>query len=305
LRRIIRELRLSTREVERKTGISGAQLEVLALLATNPGASLRELADATFTDPSSVSVVVRRLVALKLVSRKTSAGDARRAELRLTAAGRRLVSKRPEPPEARLLGALQGMTTAEVSVLSRGLGAMARAIEAGGEERAAAPVLDESPPQDAAASAGAGVDDHRTLAEFRYQIRRFLCFSEQAARFAGLEPQQHQFLLACKGISPGMRPTIRALAERLFVEHNTAVQMINKLAQRDLVRRVPGLADRREVLIEITPAGEALLADLSWVHRAQLQIAGHSLHAALGAILRDCDDDPQAAAPAAEPVPGG
>jgi DNA-binding MarR family transcriptional regulator len=76
------------------------------------------------------------------------------------------------------------------------------------------------------------IDDYRALAEFRYQIRRFLSFSETAARAAGIEPQQHQLLLALKGLPPSHRPNIKSLAERLCVKHHTAVALVDQLVLR-------------------------------------------------------------------------
>lgn len=127
--------------------------------------------------------------------------------------------------------------------------------------------------------------DYRALAELRYQIRLFLSFSERAARSAGVEPQQHQLLLACKGLPPDSRPTIRTLATRLCLEHNTVVQATDKLEKLGYVRRERNGVDRREVLVEITPSGEALLAHLSVLHRDQLRVGGPALYAALGEIL--------------------
>lgn len=127
--------------------------------------------------------------------------------------------------------------------------------------------------------------DYRALAEFRYQIRLFLRFSEQAARAAGIEPQQHQLLLAIKGLPPDSRPNIRTLATRMCLEHNTIVQLADKLQSIGLLQRTTGAKDRREVLLEITPEGEALLADLSSLHRDQLRKSGPTLYRALGTIL--------------------
>src|SRR5690348_14765016 len=111
--------------------------------------------------------------------------------------------------------------------------------------------------------------EYRALAEFRYQLRSFLSFSERAARATGLEPQQHQLLLATKGLPLGMRPTIGTLAKRLCVEHHTAVALVDKLSAAGLVRRVASERDRREVLVEITADGERVLASLSAMHRNQ------------------------------------
>jgi DNA-binding MarR family transcriptional regulator len=128
-------------------------------------------------------------------------------------------------------------------------------------------------------------DDYRALAEFRYQIRSFLSFSERAARSHGIEPQQHQLLLALKGLPQGKRPTIGTLAERLCVEHHTAVTLTDRLEKVGLVRRERGVHDRREVLLSITARGEEILTKLSQLHREQLKTVAPSLHRALATVL--------------------
>jgi len=112
---------------------------------------------------------------------------------------------------------------------------------------------------------------YRALAEFRHQIRRFLHFSEQAARAAGLEPQQHQLLLAVKGLPPGGVATIREIAERLQLRHHSTVELVDRLVHRGLVRRRRNPRDRREVLIDLTGHGEAVLRQLSVHHVAELR----------------------------------
>jgi len=98
--------------------------------------------------------------------------------------------------------------------------------------------------------------DYEALAELRYQIRRFLHFSEQASRAAGLEPRQHQLLLALKGLPKDTRPRIGELAERLQIQHHSTVELVNRLANGGYVRRERGGEDHREVLISLTPKGE-------------------------------------------------
>jgi DNA-binding MarR family transcriptional regulator len=126
LRRIVRDLRLSSRDAVRTAGISGAQLFVLQALAVGKASSVNELAERTFTDQSSVSVVVRRLVDQKLVAKKASREDARRFELSLTAAGQKLLARCPEPTQARLLASLHRMDARELASLARGLSALVR-----------------------------------------------------------------------------------------------------------------------------------------------------------------------------------
>lgn len=113
--------------------------------------------------------------------------------------------------------------------------------------------------------------EYRSLAELRYRIRRFLHFSEEAARAAGLEPQQHQLLLAIKGLPAGERPTISALAARLVLAHNSTQELIRRAEHRDLVTTRQGDDDRRQVIVELTAAGEDALRELSIAHLAELR----------------------------------
>ena len=129
-------------------------------------------------------------------------------------------------------------------------------------------------------------DEYRALAEFRYQIRRFLHFSEEAARASGLESQQHQLLLAIKGLPEGRKATIRELAERMQLQHHSTVELINRLSERGAVVRQASEGDRREVMVKLTRAGEALLRRLSIVHQEELEKAGPALTKALTAIMR-------------------
>jgi DNA-binding MarR family transcriptional regulator len=127
--------------------------------------------------------------------------------------------------------------------------------------------------------------DYRALAEFRFRLRGLLSFSEREARKAGIEPQQHQLLLACKGLPANERPTIGTLARRLYVEHHTAVSLVDKLTAAGLAERTPSPSDRREVLVKLTAQGEALLGSLSGLHREQLGEVGMQLIGALAAVL--------------------
>jgi DNA-binding MarR family transcriptional regulator len=128
--------------------------------------------------------------------------------------------------------------------------------------------------------------EYRALAEFRYQIRRYLQFSAEAAREHGLEPQQHQLLLAIKGLPDDARPTIRELAERLQIQHHSAVELVNRLADHGAIRREHTGADRREVLLRLTPHGAALLRRLSLAHHIELEKTGPVLVKALTTAIR-------------------
>lgn len=127
--------------------------------------------------------------------------------------------------------------------------------------------------------------NYRALAECRYEIRRFLNFSEQAARAAGIAPQQHQALLAIKGLPVGLRATVGVLAERLQIQHHSAVELMNRMETKGLLRRLRSETDRREVLLRLTVRGERLLRKLSLSHQAELRSAGPALLRALKAVI--------------------
>ncbi len=142
--------------------------------------------------------------------------------------------------------------------------------------------------------------DYRAIAELRHQIRRFLIFSEAEARAAGVEPQQHQLLLAVKGLPEGARPTVSTLAERLQLRHHTVVGLVERLTTAKLVVRRPSKHDGREILVELTPKGERVLRGLAVSHQAELRSAAPALLASLAAIigqqhtLRDTTDEDDA-----------
>jgi DNA-binding MarR family transcriptional regulator len=119
------------------------------------------------------------------------------------------------------------------------------------------------------------------LADFRYAIRRYLNFSERNARKAGLEPQQYQALLAIKGLGDLQSATIGVLAERLQIQHHSAVELMDRLEKRGMIRRHRSQSDRRKVVVELTKRGEAKLMRISMPHRNELQIAGRKLLRAL------------------------
>jgi DNA-binding MarR family transcriptional regulator len=127
--------------------------------------------------------------------------------------------------------------------------------------------------------------DYESLAELRYQIRKFLRFSEQVARNAGLEPRQHQLMLALKGLPRETRPRIGELAERLQIQHHSTVELVNRLAAHGFVKRHRGGIDRREVLLSLTPKGDRVLRELSLHHRQELRNAGPNLLRALKQVM--------------------
>lgn len=113
--------------------------------------------------------------------------------------------------------------------------------------------------------------DYQALAQLRYLLRRFAAFSEAAAaRDAGLTAQQHQALLAIKGFPGRTAVSVGQLAERLQLRHHSVVGLVDRLAARGLLRRHFDRADRRRVLLTVTPRGRAHLARLSRAHRQEL-----------------------------------
>jgi DNA-binding MarR family transcriptional regulator len=136
-------------------------------------------------------------------------------------------------------------------------------------------------------------EEYRRIAEFRYRIRQFLHFSEEAARANGIEPQQHQLLLAVKGLPPGSRPTIKAVSSRLCLRHHSTVELANRLVAHGAITRRHSDEDAREVLLELTPHGEQILRELHLLHWRELQSAGPSLTDSLKAIVEHTTEDPE------------
>jgi DNA-binding MarR family transcriptional regulator len=132
--------------------------------------------------------------------------------------------------------------------------------------------------------------DYRALSDFRYQIRRFLHFSEQAAAAEGLEPQQHQMLLAIQGLDEPDGPTIGRLAEYLMVKHHSAVGLVDRLEERGLVERVRGEEDRRQVRVRIAAEGVRKLKRLSSLHREELRLSEPALVETLKRILESTSE---------------
>jgi DNA-binding MarR family transcriptional regulator len=130
--------------------------------------------------------------------------------------------------------------------------------------------------------------DYAALALFRYQIRLYLNFGQQAARRRGIEPQQYQALLAIKGCRVELSATVGLLAEQMQIEHHTAAELSSRLETNGWICRSRRPQDRREVLLRLTRRGERLLESLSLLHRRELQSAGPRLIEALqSAIARN------------------
>jgi DNA-binding MarR family transcriptional regulator len=139
--------------------------------------------------------------------------------------------------------------------------------------------------------------EYQALANVRFLIRRYLNNTENAARTVGLEPQQYLGLLQLRGLPPGQQPTIRALAERLQLRHNSVVELVNRMEKRGLFRREPSAGDRRCILLRVTPRGEKLLDQLVRHRIAELRVTCpelvRSLSAAVGVASKHGDGKPR------------
>lgn len=128
--------------------------------------------------------------------------------------------------------------------------------------------------------------DYEALAQFRFQLRRFLSFSETAARNAGLTPQQHQALLAIKGSSSAAPLSVGELAELLLVRHHTAVELVDRMTRLRLLERIADEDDSRRILVKLTKKGEQKLRMLSNIHLQELQTASATLTKILQSFRR-------------------
>jgi DNA-binding MarR family transcriptional regulator len=117
----------------------------------------------------------------------------------------------------------------------------------------------------------------QTLAEFRYQLRLFLHFSETAAQKLGLQPQQHQLLLQIAGAPDKVATTVGYAAERLGLRHHTVVELSNRCAGAGLLVRKQAGSDRRCVLLELSPKGQEMLEALSIDHARELNVLAPQL----------------------------
>jgi DNA-binding MarR family transcriptional regulator len=132
-----------------------------------------------------------------------------------------------------------------------------------------------------------------TLADFRFELRRFLLFSESAALEAGLHPQQHQLLLQVAGAPDGAIVTIAYAAARLGIKHNSAVELVDRCEREGLLERIADAGDRRRAILSVTRKGRHVLSRLAGDHARELNemaprlmksLRHVSLHAATHAV---------------------
>lgn len=127
----------------------------------------------------------------------------------------------------------------------------------------------------------------RMLAEFRFELRRFLSFSEGAATAAGLQPKQHQLLLQVAGAADPGSVTITYAAERLGLKHNSAVELVNRSEREGLLERTADANDRRRAILRLTRKGKRVLRRLSEDHARELNERAPRLISALERIQSD------------------
>jgi DNA-binding MarR family transcriptional regulator len=130
--------------------------------------------------------------------------------------------------------------------------------------------------------------EYVALAEFRYQLRRYLRYMEEQARASGHHPQQYQLLLAIKGLPAPRVPTVTLLAERMQLNHNSMVELADRCEKRGLIRRLRETAsDRRQVTLAITADGEKVLRQQASASREELRNVGPILVSALQKLTRE------------------
>lgn len=128
--------------------------------------------------------------------------------------------------------------------------------------------------------------EYESLAEFRYQLARFLRRRKDGARAEGLQPQQYELLLALAGLAEPKEPTIKEVAAQLRLEHHTVVELADRLEKRKLLVRRPSPSDKRVVLLQLTGAGRAALGRIVKYSFSQLRDEAPALIQSLRRILQ-------------------
>ncbi len=139
--------------------------------------------------------------------------------------------------------------------------------------------------------------DYSRLAAFRHALRSYLNFSEAEALRLGLTGQQYQALLVVRATSNTGERTVSELARQLLIKHHSAVGLVDRLVEQDLLVRKPSRDDARKVELRLTTKGTRVLGKLADLHRHELAHAGPQLHALLAQITRRTDAAAQAGTP--------
>lgn len=145
---------------------------------------------------------------------------------------------------------------------------------------------DETSSNHARAAKKLSASELQRLSEFRFQMRRFLHFSQQAAEKVGLRAQQYQLLLAVCGMPDGTAPTIAAVADRLLLKHNSTVELVDRTIEQGLLRRVNDAVDQRRIRLRLTERGEQMLHSLAAFHKEEINATGPELLRSLRMVLR-------------------
>ena len=134
------------------------------------------------------------------------------------------------------------------------------------------------------------------LAEFRFQLRKFLRFSEIASEAAGISVQQYQMLQVIAAMPEGQGASISYLADRMILRHNSAVELVDRAVRAGMVRRESDDEDLRRSIVKLMPEGEKVIAQLIPSHLAEIDLRGRDIIAALEVVLasRESDADPKA-----------
>lgn len=130
------------------------------------------------------------------------------------------------------------------------------------------------------------VADYAALAAFRFELRRFMAFSERAAAARGLPAQQHQALLTIAGHGRGEAPTVGLIAEKLLISSSSAVELVSRMVAAGLLVKTAGAQDRRRVELSMTEEARRLLGKLSRAHLQELDVMEPALARALGRLHR-------------------
>jgi DNA-binding MarR family transcriptional regulator len=134
------------------------------------------------------------------------------------------------------------------------------------------------------------------LAEFRFQLRKFLRFSEIAAEAAGISVQQYQMLQVIAAMPEGQGASISYLAERMILRHNSAVELVDRAVRAGMVRRESDDEDLRRSIVKLMPEAEKVLAQLIPSHLLELDERGNDIIAALEILLASREADTAATA---------
>ena len=130
---------------------------------------------------------------------------------------------------------------------------------------------------------------YEALSEFRYQLRRFLHFSETAATQAGLTPLQYLLMLHVKGFPCRDWATVGELADRLQMKHHGVVALLTRCEEAGLVLRQKSTTDRRRVEVHLQPKGAAQLERLAALHQAELRSLRNTFQVASITAFNDSD----------------